>query len=145
MYALILLAIVVGMLLPIQAGVNAQLRQALGDPVMAACVSFTVGTAALLLTLAVTRPPLPAMAAVTRVPWGSWIGGVLGAVYVGMAVVLAPRLGAATLTAAVVAGQMLVSIALDHYGWVGFPEQPANLTRVAGAALVVAGVLLIQK
>jgi len=145
MYALILLAIVVGMLLPIQAGVNAQLRQAIGDPVMAACVSFMVGTGALLLTLAVTRPPLPSAEAVSRVPFGGWIGGVLGAVYVGMAVVLAPRLGAATLTAAVVAGQMLVSIALDHYGWVGFPEQPATLTRMAGAALVVVGVLLIQR
>jgi transporter family-2 protein len=56
--------------------------------------------------------------------------------------VVAPRLGAATLTMLVVAGQLAMSLALDHFGLVGFAQRPINLTRVAGVALVIAGALL---
>lgn len=145
MLALLLLALLVGLLLPLQAGVNAQLRTAVGDPLAAALVSFLVGSAGIALVMLALRVPLPLVAAWQRSEWTQWTGGLLGACYVVLAVVLAPRLGAGTLTAAVVAGQMLTSVVLDHYGWVGFTQQPLSTTRLAGAALVVAGVLLIQR
>jgi transporter family-2 protein len=145
MLALVLLALFVGLLLPIQAGVNAQLRIAVGDPLAAALVSFLVGSAGLATLMLVLRVPLPLAAAWQRSEWSHWIGGLLGAAYVALAVVLAPRLGAGTLTAAVVAGQMVTSVVLDHFGWVGFTQQPLSLTRLAGAALVVGGVALIQR
>lgn len=145
MIALLLLAMVVGLLLPIQAGVNAQLRIALGDPLAAALVSFLVGTLGLAALMLALRVPLPLAAAWQRSDWSHWIGGLLGAAYVGLAVVLAPRLGAGTLTAAVVAGQMLTSVVLDHFGWIGFTQQPLSLSRVAGVALLVGGVALIQR
>lgn len=145
MVLLVLVAIGVGLLLPLQVGVNAQLRNALGDPIGAALLSFLVGTAALLLLLLAVRAPLPIVDAWSRTPWTYWSGGILGAAYVAMAIVLAPRLGAGTLTAAVVAGQMLTSVVLDHYGWVGFPQHSISIERVLGAALVIAGVVLIQR
>lgn len=145
MFGLILLALAVGMLLPVQVGVNAQLRAALGDPLAAALLSFLVGTAALLLLIVVLRIPLPIAGTWARTPWTYWAGGLFGAIYVAMAIVLAPRLGAGTLTAAVVAGQMLTSVVLDHYGWVGFPQHEISITRLFGALLVVAGVIFIQR
>ncbi len=72
-------------------------------------------------------------------------GGLLGAIYIVAAIVLAPRLGAATLIVSVVCGQMLPSPVLDHFGWVGFAEHPVNPQRVIGAVLVVAGVILIRR
>ena len=60
-------------------------------------------------------------------------------------IVLAPRLGAATLVAAVVAGQMLASVLLDQYGLVGFPVHPLSALRLLGAGLVIGGVMLIQR
>lgn len=145
MYLLVLVAIGVGLLLPLQVGVNAQLRDSLGDPIGAALVSFLVGTAGLFLLLLALRAPLPLAETWGRTPWTYWSGGLLGAAYVAMAIILAPRLGAGTLTAAVVAGQMLTSIVLDHYGWVGFPQQSVSLERLLGAALVIAGVVLVQR
>jgi transporter family-2 protein len=141
----LLLALAAGVLLPVQAGLNAQLRSALGSPVAAALVSFLVGTAGLAAVALLLRTPLPlgrAWAATT--PW-QWSGGLIGAVYVLAAIVLAPRLGAATLIAAVVAGQMMTSLVLDQYGLVGFPVHSLNPVRVLGAALVIAGVVLIQR
>jgi transporter family-2 protein len=139
------LALAAGVLLPVQAGLNAQLRTALGSPIAAAFVSFLVGTAALAAATLLFRVSFP----VTRA-WGvthpiQWSGGVIGAVYVLAAVVLAPKLGAGTLVAAVVAGQMITSLALDHYGLIGFPIHSLSPVRLAGAALVIAGVVLIQR
>jgi bacterial/archaeal transporter family-2 protein len=145
MSGLILLAIVIGLFLPLQSGINAQLRTAVGDPVVAALISFAVGSAALLATSLALRVPLPAAGLGDRTVWWHWTGGLLGAFYIFAAVVLAPRLGAAALIAAIVAGQMLGSLVLDHYGLVGYAQHAVNLPRVAGAVLVIAGVLLIQR
>ena len=142
---LVLLAVLVGLILPVQAGVNAQLRLTVGHPLMAAFISFAVGTLALGVILVMARVPLPSGRTVAMGPAWHWIGGMLGAAYIVAAVVLAPRLGAATLIASVVMGQMLASLVLDHFGWVGFAQQPVTPARLAGAILVAAGVALIRR
>jgi bacterial/archaeal transporter family-2 protein len=145
MNVFLLLALLIGVVLPLQAGVNAQLRVGLGHPLLAAATSFAVGTVALIVCAAAVRAPIPGAAALARLPWWYWTGGLLGAVYVLAAVVLAPRLGAANLVAAVVAGQLVASLVLDHFGLVGYPRFPITLARVAGVALLLAGLLLIQR
>lgn len=140
----ILLAVLTGAALPVQAGVNSELRSALGHPVLAATVSFFVGTVALAAYTVAARLAIPA-GTLSRTLWWHWTGGLIGAFFVACAIVLAPRLGAATLVAAVVAGQMVASLVLDHYGLVGYPRHPMDLWRLAGGLLVIAGVFLIQR
>jgi bacterial/archaeal transporter family-2 protein len=142
---LLLLALAAGVLLPVQAGVNAQLRASVGSPVIVALVSFVVGTAGLAAATVVVRAPHALRAAWIGSPWWYWVGGLIGALYVLASIVLAPRLGAATLVAAIVAGQMIASLFLDQYGLVGFPIHPITGFRVLGAALVIAGVILVQR
>jgi transporter family-2 protein len=88
---------------------------------------------------------MPALEKLAAAPWWIWVGGLCGANYIVIAILLAPRLGAATLIAVTVAGQMLVSIVLDHFGSVGYPVHPVNAWRIVGAGLVLAGVGLIQR
>ena len=145
MNSLLLLAVFVGCMLPIQAGVNAELRASLGSPIATALVSFGVGAAGLLGAVLWLRIPVPLGDAWAQTAWWQWTGGLLGAIYISVAVVLAPRLGAGTLIAATVGGQMVASLVLDHFGLVGFPEHPISGLRVLGAALVVLGVVLIQR
>jgi transporter family-2 protein len=145
MILFLLLAIAAGVLLPVQAGLNAQLRSAIGSPVVAAFISFLVGTAALAVTTLLLRASLPLGRAWSSTSVVQWSGGLIGAVYVLAAVVLAPKLGAGTLVAAVVAGQMVTSLLLDHYGLIGFPVHSLSLVRLLGAAFVIAGVVLIQR
>jgi transporter family-2 protein len=144
MLALLLLAALAGALLPVQAGVNAQFRTTLGDPLAATLVSFLIGSAALGVVMLGARIPLQLGPALGGAPWWHWTGGILGAVYVALIIVLAPRLGAAALIAAVVAGQMLASLALDHWALVGFAPHPLSLQRALGAALVIGGVALVR-
>ena len=145
MIAFLLLALLAGSVLPVQVGVNLQLRVLLGHPLTAAFVSFVVGALGLAAAAGVARAPLPLGGAWARSEWWHWCGGLLGAVYIVATIVLAPRLGAATLVAALVAGQMIMSLVLDQYGWAGFAEHAISPLRLLGAALVVGGVILVQR
>jgi len=93
--------------------------------------------------LAVARD-WPAAERVSSAPWWVWLGGALGAFYVLGSIVAAPRLGAVTLFVVILAGQALASLAVDHFGWVGFEEHPVNALRLAGVALLAAGVALVR-
>jgi transporter family-2 protein len=81
---------------------------------------------------------------VANTPWWTWSGGVLGGVFILLMILLLPSLGAATLIALVVAGQMAAAITLDHFGAFGLASHPVSLSRLAGAALLIAGVVLIK-
>lgn len=140
----LVIALVGGVALTFQAGVNTQLRAWVGDPARAALISFIIGGAALLLYSLAVRSPWPDVRMLAGAPWWVWIGGLIGAVYVVVTVSVVPRLGAAVFFAVVVGGQMLASLVADHFGWVGFPQHPISLGRIAGAALILAGVLLIR-
>ena len=141
-----LMAFAVGMLLPFQAGVNAQLRTFLGNPVQAALVSFLAGTSLLLVIALLTRMPLPTGKVIATVPWYAWIGGgFCGVIYITMVILLTPQLGATTTFGLIIAGQLIVSVVLDHFGMVGFPVHPINIWRVAGAVLLIIGVILIRR
>jgi bacterial/archaeal transporter family-2 protein len=59
-------------------------------------------------------------------------------------IVTAPKLGAATLVALILAGQAIASLLVDHFGWVGFEEHPITAVRVVGVLLLAGGVALIR-
>jgi transporter family-2 protein len=139
-----LIALLVGAGLTVQVGMNSTVRATIGSPVIATIVNFSVGLAALvLLAIAGSARVNPGSAA--AVPAWAWFGGLLGAAYVAATTVLGPRLGAAALLALTLAGQMVAALIVDHYGVIGFPQNPVTAARLAGAALLVAGVLLILR
>jgi transporter family-2 protein len=141
----LLFAFVAGGLLAVQAGVNGQLGSRLGQPMLATLASFAIGTLVLILYVVAARTPWPEVRTMTRYPWWIWTGGLLGIVYVLATVILAQRLGAAVFISLVVAGQMVVSLLLDHYGLIGFPERPITANRLLGAALLGVGVVLMRR
>ncbi len=138
------LAFSAGAALSIQAPINAVLSGGVGHPLWATVISFSVGLIGLLLVGAVIRAPLPVLSVAGALPWWAWIGGLMGAIYVASSIVVVPKLGAATLVALVVAGQMLTSLALDHFGAFGLQEQGLTVWRACGALLLIAGVVLIR-
>lgn len=140
----VILAAGAGAMVTVQAGYNAQLGKMLGHPLWATLGSFIIGLIGIVAIMAALRVPAPSLGGLSAAPWYLWLGGLFGAVYVTAAIMYAPQLGAAVFMAAVVVGQMLCSLVLDHYGLAGFSERPVSLVRLLGAALLVAGVLLLQ-
>jgi bacterial/archaeal transporter family-2 protein len=139
------LAFLAGALISIQAGSNTQLKKALGDPMPATVVNYLLGVASVLLYSVATRVSIPTFEQVSRAPWWSWLGGLFGVAYGLAAVMLGSQMGAATLMALVVTGQLVCSVVLDHFGWVGFDPHPAGVARLIGCVLMVAGLALIAK
>ena len=139
-----LLALIAGMSVPTQAGINAQLALWSRSPVLASMISFAVGTATLIAYVLLARIPLPSLLSAGHHPWWIWCGGALGAFFVTATIILVPKLGATTMVATVLAGQMVASLLLDHFGWLGYPLHPVSLGRIAGVLLLCLGVWLIK-
>lgn len=139
-----LLVLVAGGMIALQAPTNAILAKAGGSPVLAALISFAVGTATLLIVW-LASGNRPRGSAFAGLPAYAWFGGAYGALYVAVAAYAAPRLGLATLITIGIAGQIAVALLLDHIGALGLPREPVNLGRIAGALLVIAGVVLVRR
>lgn len=141
----ILLAVAAGVSLVTQQVLNANLRFALGSAAWSGFVSYALGLFCMALLAAALRDPLPSLGAAARIPWWAWSGGLFGAIFVGLAIVLVPQLGAATFIALLITGQMLGSMVFDHFGWFGLAQRPIDPTRLVGAALLIGGVILIRR
>lgn len=142
---IMLTALLAGALMPVQAGINARLREFLGDPLVASFVSFGVGTVCLALIILGTRAPLPSLAMASAAPWWTWIGGAMGAFFVAVTVILAFKLGATGLIAWIIAGQLVASVLLDHHGVIGFAVREATWQRLLGVALLFGGAVLVNE
>jgi transporter family-2 protein len=140
----ILMAILAGISVPTQAGINAQLGLWTKSPVLASTISFAVGTLTLVVYSLATRIPLPMLASAGSHPWWIWFGGMLGAFFVTATIILVPKLGATAMVALILSGQMFASLLLDHFGVLGYPIHPISLGRVAGVLMLCGGVWLIK-
>lgn len=138
------LALLAGAVLPFQAASNAAAGRALGHPLWGALTSLAFSAVVILVTSIMLRTPAPNVGQAIQGPWWLWIGGVLGAVYVGAAASVTPKLGAGGFLVCVVAGQMLAAIVVDHLGLMGLATKPFNVTRLIGVALILAGVFVVQ-
>ena len=140
----VLLVLFAGGMIALQAPTNAMLAKAGGSPVIAALISFAVGTA-VLVVVALCSGQRPRPAAFAGLPAYAWFGGAYGAAYVAVAAYAAPRIGLASLITLGIAGQIAMALWLDQVGALGLPREPVNLGRLLGAALVVAGVVLVRR
>ena len=141
----ILLAFGAGFSIVIQQALNSNLRTELNSAAWSGFVSYSAGLACMALLVIALREPLPPVGVLARIPWWAWTGGVFGAIFIGLGIVLVPKLGAATFIALLVAGQMIGSVVFDHFGWLGLAERPIDLSRVIDVLLLIAGVVLIRR
>jgi transporter family-2 protein len=144
-YFYLVLTIFVGVALPFQVAMNGQVREALGHPLWGALTNFAVGMVALAVVAALMRVPLPTGAMLAKAPSWAWWGGIIGQMYIMSAILAGPKLGSATFFAIIIAGQLLTSLILDHFGVLGFPHNPMNFWRIAGVIMLIAGAVLVVK
>ena len=141
---LLLLALIAGAVVPFQSAINANLTRGLGHPLWATFASLLVSIVVLLPIIVALRLPLPSLAFITQAPLWMWAGGAFGVCFISLALMLLPKLGASGFIALALAGQVVASLVLDHFGWFGLMERHMTLPRAFGAVLLVAGVVLIQ-
>jgi bacterial/archaeal transporter family-2 protein len=138
------LLLAIGALLAVQAAANVQLSSASGSPVGASTLQLGIGAALLLLAAAVAGS-LGALGALDDAPAWHLVGGLASALYISSGILLFPRLGALLTVGLWITGQMLASLALDGFGWLGVERDPLGAPELLGAAGVLAGAALIVR
>jgi transporter family-2 protein len=133
-----------GCLVGMQAPINSRLGRSVGS-IQAATFSFLVGTVLLVVIAAFVNGGLGKLGEVRTVPWWALVGGLLGAVYVTVALIAVRTLGASGLTAVVITGQLAISVVIDRFGLFGIAKQHIDASRVVGLVLLVAGVVLVVR
>lgn len=139
------LAALAGVSIVVQQILNANLRTALNSAAWSGFASYFVGLGCMALLVVALREPVPSASVVMRIPWWAWSGGLFGAMFIGLAILLVPQMGAAAFIALLVAGQMLASVVIDHFGALGLMQRPVDLPRLLGVVLLVGGVVLIRR
>jgi transporter family-2 protein len=141
---LTILALVAGTSFVVQQAVNSNLRIELGSPWWAGFISYLGGTLVMLIMIVLMREaPLP-LNSISRSTWWSWSGGLFGAIYIAISILLIPRLGAFAVVGLIVIGQLVTSLVFDHFGILNVPQYPVSVPRIVGAAFLFAGAVLIR-
>lgn len=143
-YLIIVAIALAGVGLAVQAAANAHMGAVVQAPTWSALINFAVGGLTLTLLAASGIFGRGTLTTIGEAPWWAWIGGIFGAAWVLIAVIAVPRVGAALTVAAVIFGQLVGTLLLDTFGWLGVPRIPLNSWRVAGATLLFVGVLMMQ-
>ena len=143
-FFLYVLALGAGVSVATQQVLNGNLRTALGSPAWAGLVSYAGGLVAMIVAVIALGERVPSWKTIADVPWYAWSGGLFGAAFILLAILLLPSLGAATLFALVIAGQVLAAVTMDHFGAFGLTAHPVSAARLAGAVLLISGVVLIR-
>lgn len=139
------LAVLAGGSIVLQQTLNSNLRVTLNSTAWAGFTSYFVGLVCMAMLAVTTRDSIPAAGIAARAPWWAWSGGLFGAIFIGLSILLVPRLGAATFIALLVAGQMLASVSFDHFGVLGLAQRSIDGPKLLGVAFLVAGVVLIRR
>lgn len=140
----ILVAILAGVMFASQPAINENLGRSLNHPIQASFVSFAVGTLLLLIINFAFGIKFPAVDELTAVSWWLWLaGGAIGAFVVTIALVIQPKIGAGVWISCFIFGQLVMSVLLDNYGWLGLAVHPINPMRLLGAFLLALGSILV--
>jgi transporter family-2 protein len=141
---LILMAVVIGILMPVQAGLNAELTRHLKHPYMGAFLSLSIGSVMIFLMIFLNGSYAD-FKRVTQTPPHLFLGGILGAIFVSSSLYLIPKMGATALICAFMTGQLIGSVLLDHFGLLGLPSYPLSIQRILGIFLLFSGLLLVVR
>ena len=140
-----LIALLAGASFVVQQAVNSNLRFEIGSPWWAGFFSYLGGTLVMFIMTIVMREPFifTNLTTIKSSMW-SWSGGLFGAIYIAISILLLPRLGIFTVVTLIVVGQLLTSIVFDHFGIMNVPLQPLSITRCVGAGFLIIGAILIR-
>ncbi|PKA16737.1 DMT family transporter [Leptospira haakeii] len=144
----IIFALLSGLAMSIQPGINSILGKNIESPWLASTISFFIGTIALgIITFVLGEMKSTAFIVQTikEQPWWIWIGGFLGAIVVTSSLVFAPKIGATSWIALFLLGQVITSILLEKWGVLGFPEKPISIQKMVGLGLLIVSAWLVKK
>ena len=124
---------------------NARLRVAMVNPWLAAAISFSLIVFVFVTLFLVMPTPLPSLDQLAGMPWWAPLGGLAGAVAVFGGLAFVDKVGAGPFNGLLITANILTSLAIDHFGWLGMQAHPQGLLHLLGGGLMVGGIVLIAR
>lgn len=143
-YLILVVVVLGGAVIPIQVAANKRIEQAVRSPALAASIALFVGSVALGIVAATGWLGRGRIGAAAAAPWWVWLAAAFS-IFTVVSIIALPRVGAATVIAATVFGQLTAAGVLDHFGWLGVPQVRFNWWRIGGAVLLLAGTVMMQR
>ncbi|SDF08737.1 DMT family transporter [Chitinophaga filiformis] len=134
-----------GALLPLQGGLNAKLAKSMVSPIYAAMICFIVGALTMAIYVPFTKETFSWQLLKGSAATSVLGGGVIGAAFITISMLALPRLGMALTFGLVVAGQVIISVLLDHFNILVAEQHSMNIWRGLGMLLIIAGVAVVEK
>lgn len=141
----LLMALITGALIPVQASTNAAFSKSVGNPFLTGLMVFIVGLIGMVAFILISGTAMPTTQQVISAPLYSYLGGVIVVIYVIMISVLVPRIGVGTSIAFILMGQVIFAVIIDHFGLFNVSPRSVDFTRIVGLALLISGVYLVMK
>ena len=143
---LLLLAMLVGAIVPVQTAINTRLRQSVGSPIGATFVSFIIAVVvASVISWGASGALVPDLSTAASQPWWAWLGGFMGVMFIAGNIVLFPKLGPVQTVILPILGQVIMGLAIDRFGLFGAPVLSVSFMRVLGAVVVLAGIVMVLR
>jgi bacterial/archaeal transporter family-2 protein len=142
---LIILTLITGALIPIQAAANAACSKATGNPILAAFITLSTGLIAIILYMVISKTPLPEIATLKSVHPINFTAGLIVAIYLIIITFITPRLGVGSSIGLIITGQIIGAITIDHYGFFNTMIRTVDFKRVLGTLFMIIGIYLVMK
>jgi transporter family-2 protein len=143
-YGFLLLTILAGGLIPVQAGINATMGKTLQSPGWSTAINFAAGLVCSTIIAFFFSAPGPVFQRAGNAPWWAWTGGAVGAIFVCWSLMAVEKLGFVGLIAGLLAGQLIAGVIMDQFGAFGNEKRPIDVYRIAGVIMLLAGFVLVQ-
>jgi transporter family-2 protein len=141
----LVLALITGALIPIQASTNSIFSKSIGNPFITGLMVFIVGLVGMIIFIALSGTAFPVRQQLVSPPLYSYLGGIIIATYVVIITFLVPRIGVGTAIGLIVTGQIICAVIIDQFGLFSVPVHSISITRIAGVLLMIAGIYLVMK
>lgn len=144
-FIFVVLALITGALIPVQASTNAAFSKSIGNPYITGVTVLLVGLIASLLFIAISKPQVPSLAQLKSAPLYSYTGGLIVCTYVIMITVITPKLGVGNAIGLIVTGQIICAVMIDHFGLFGATVRTIDTQRLIGALMMIGGIYLVMR
>ena len=140
----LVLAVLVGAIVPVQTAINTRLRVSVGSPIAATFLSFVVAAVvSSVMALLATGELVPDLAVAAAQPWWAWLGGFMGVMFIAGNIVLFPKLGPVQTVILPILGQAIMGLLIDRFGLFQSPRVAVGALRLVGALIVVLGIAMV--
>lgn len=140
----LVLALISGVLMAVQGSLNTALSKVVGIW-EATFVVHATGTVVLLIVLFLFKIGRGQLSQLGQAPWYSYLGGIVGVFIIYLVAASIPEVGVANATTAIIVGQVLTAVIIDHFGGFGLEKVPCGWNQIAGMALLAVGAKLLLK